>query len=357
MKQTAVLVVLILFISLCSLPNFFEDENILQAGVSIVDIGSPDLFLKVEAIPAELKGGRSVLLVFEIRNKNSYDLLNVEVEAYDKCLFRGDSTKRFDVLKSDTTKTWTWTWDSNEVDIDRDCNIRFLTTYTAVNSIFQDIIVLSESEYQQRVLEDTIKDIPITSTYPTSPLQIDLRFSEVQPFIDQQDYYIYLNYYNNGEGIMKLTSVKADLPKSIAEFTCQGKVKELEEREEGMGCCHYPMGYEHRCTYTATQEECRDIDEMADFFPGDDYVCCPLDPLIPRNSICKRASECEGFSEPPKIEGKLLASDMEFINKRGSPTTCNFRTKSSGPLSMETMKISSIYEYKIDSSLNIKVKQ
>jgi hypothetical protein len=222
MKKTVFPLIFIVLISLCSMPNLFQEGEVLQSGVSIVDLGSPDIFLKIEAVPNEIKSGRTVLLMFEMRNKNNFDLEDIEVTAYDMCLFQGTSTETIDTLRANTTKTWSMKWSSDEIDMDRDCVIKFRTEYTAQNSVFQDIAVLSESEYQQRELDGTLHNIPIQSSFPSSPLQIGLRFTDPQPLIDNEEYSMFIDYNNIGEGIVELEqgSITIVRPGNIDTMSC-----------------------------------------------------------------------------------------------------------------------------------------
>jgi len=285
MKQLTFSLIFIILISLCTIPSIFPGEDIFQSGISIIDIGSPDIFLKVEAVPQTVKSGKTALLVFEIRNKNNFDLTGVEVTAYDQCIFSGKNSHVIDILRANSTLTWSWTWTSSQTEVDKDCTIRFRTTYNALNSIFQDIVVLYESEYQQRELEGTMYNIPIQSSFPISPLQIGLRFSEPQPLIDNWEYYMYLDYLDVGSGFVDVKSITLNFPKNIKADTIS----------------------------------------------------------------------CSGY----KRDGSKLTLDREikFINKKGTPTTCTFTTSASQPLSIETMQMRTEYEYKIDSSINIKVKK
>jgi len=77
--------------------------------------------------------------------------------------------------------------------MDKDCKVKFRIEYDAENSLFQDIAVLSKAEYEQREVSGTLYNIPIQSFYPDSPLRISLSFSEAQPFMENEKYYLHLD--------------------------------------------------------------------------------------------------------------------------------------------------------------------
>jgi hypothetical protein len=193
------LLLLIVLISLCvQLP-----EIPAQPGAVTVDRGSPDIFINVETRSSEIKSGRNATVYFELRNKQSYDLKNVRFEVYDHpCFTSGDFSKDITTLKSNQSVVWSSRWTSDKSTIDRQCPIKFSTSYEATNSIYQDIAVLSQAEYDQREEAGTLQNIPIQSSSARGPLNIYLTFSEPQPFIANQEYTMYINYYNTGDGLL-----------------------------------------------------------------------------------------------------------------------------------------------------------
>lgn len=370
MRQISILLIFILLVSLCTSLNPFGSEEVLQSGVSIIDIGSPDIFLKIESVPKEIRSGRTILLVFELRNKNDFDLTNIEVEAYDTCVFSGDSREQISVLKADATKTWTWTWNSEEVDLDRDCKIKFRTSYRASNSIFQDIVVLDEAEYYQRELQGTLNEIPIESSFPPSPLRIGLRFSDSQPFIDNEEYYIYIDYNNVAGGFVNVEagSITIGFPTNAGDVSCGGysSIEEAPAYIPVWGCCHWIWGPgQSRCDVTQ-RFECG-----LTLYNG--VYGSWHDPET-TNSVCCVSGENEGYCSDPdlceealpvpstevleELTNLVLEDEMNFVNKKGPPTTCTFTTSElSEPLKIETLRIKANYEYIIDNLITVKVKK
>jgi len=200
------LILPIILISLCvQLPGLPFDIPIEQPQIITEDIGSQDLFIKVETLSSEIRAGRSIQVFVELRNKQFYDLENVNFEVYDYPCFDvsgNEFTENCGTLSSNESCSWSSRWRSQpDITTDTHCSIKFRVSYEASNSIFQDIAVLSQSEYTQREIDGTLQNIPIQSTSAKGPLNIYLTFSEPQPFLaDQSGYNMYINYQNRGKG-------------------------------------------------------------------------------------------------------------------------------------------------------------
>lgn len=224
------LLLAVILVSLCAgLPEipfripFINPENntnISVPGTFVID--SPDLSVSVQATPTEVKSGRNVNLLFDLTNKNSYSLTNVNLTLYDPCIFTGDNGKFLSELKANRSFTFSLKLTAGNTDLDKSCNLKFRVTYDAENSLFQDIAVLTTSEYDQREVAGTLSDIPIRSNCPPSPLKISLAFSDKQPFIENEKYYMYLDYYNMGSGVLEINSgdVTINVPDNIKDFSC-----------------------------------------------------------------------------------------------------------------------------------------
>lgn len=224
MKYLLLLTLLVLLTSLCTVPNFpldFSSTNSTQqAGVSInIDSGSPDILLNVEAPVSEVRSGREVQVYFDLTNKQAYNLNNVALEVYDyseTCFKQGSFTNNIGTIKANQSKIWVWKFQTNDnIQLETMCPIRFRTSYDAGYSYFQDIAVLPQSEYLQRESQGTLQNIPISSSYSSSPLNIQVTFSEDQPFLEKQDYYMYINYYNTGQGIFESIDASISPPANI----------------------------------------------------------------------------------------------------------------------------------------------
>lgn len=221
---------LVVMISLCTglpfeIPGlpFFNQTNQTQQGVGLVIVNtkSPDMYIRVEAIPSEVKSGRSMAVNFQIENKNAYDLKNITVDVYDPCVFIGEFSKSIDVIKGNRTSLWSWTWKTEKTDIDKNCNVKFRVEYEADNTYYQDIAVLSESEYQVREQQGTLNQVPVDFSYPNSPFRISLKFSDNQPLLNNENYYMYIDYTNSGGGLLDVKSVTINAPDNIKNISCK----------------------------------------------------------------------------------------------------------------------------------------
>jgi len=223
-------IILVVMISLCTslpfeIPGLTSDQsNQTQPtgrGIFIIDAGNPDAYIIVEAIPPEVKSGRSITVSFEIDNKNSYDLKNINIDVYDPCVFTGEFSKSIDVIKGNRTSLWSWIWKTEKTDIDKNCNVKLRIEYEADNTYYQDVAVLSESEYQLREIEDTLKQIPVQFSYPNSPFRVSLKFSDEQPLLNNENYYMYIDYTNIGGGFLDVKSVTINAPSNIKDISCK----------------------------------------------------------------------------------------------------------------------------------------
>lgn len=222
-------VILVLLVAGCSgLPDLStllsggSNANVSAPGTLTID--SPDLSVNVQATSTEVKAGRDVDLLFELENKNTYSLENVNLSVYDPCIFTftGDSGKSVSELKAGRSLSFSLKLTAGSTDLDKVCNLKFMVTYNAESSLFQDVAVLTKSEYDQRDVAGTLNNIPIQSSFPPSPLKVSLAFSDKQPFIDNENYYMYLNYYNTGSGVLEVNSgdITISIPENIKDFSC-----------------------------------------------------------------------------------------------------------------------------------------
>ncbi len=219
----------VVLISLCSiLPPF---PTLPQPETFLIDSESPDLYIKAETGASEIRGGREVQVFFELRNKQLYNL-DVELNVYDHPCFSIPEEKRVKndcgsskdgILKANQTCMWDWRWQSTSSDIDRKCVIKFFVKYTAKNSMFQNIVVLSRSEYVVREVEGTLHDNPIQSDSSKGPLNVYVTFPESQPFMaGQSGYDMHINYYNRGGGIFDDIDISFTAPNNIIIDNCEG---------------------------------------------------------------------------------------------------------------------------------------
>jgi hypothetical protein len=322
----------VFLVSLCVLPDFSMETPVQQAGaVLTVDAESPDVFLSVETSSSEIRAGRTLQVSFELRNKQTYDLRNVILEVYDHpCFVSGDFIKNncsaSGILKANRSCMWTWKWESDSsIDLQRNCPIRFKISYDADYSYFQDIAVLPEGEYFQRESEGTLKDIPIRSSSSDAPLDIQITFSEEQPFLENQDYYMYINYYNKGNGLFDKTYIGLILPNNI----------------ENMKCYDYN---------TSNQWFCGSTTDAYGTTPSDDgwITVCDVngDGIINLYDILTY--------EPDKLFSNRTL--ITFIRNKATPSTCSFTTSDVPTMDIKTLSLSATYKYVLDNSISITVK-
>jgi hypothetical protein len=231
------LVLAILLTSLCvglplDLPEipglpFDTDSTTEQPGFFEIDQGSPDLYLRVQTIPLEVKSDRNLTMILEMRNKNDFDLTDVTVEIYDLCIF-DEGTYSYSpeegTLSPNETKLWRWELTAGETQLEKNCEIKIKASYNSVYHLSQDLVVLSEGEYRIRELEGTLDDVPIQRISSSNPFYISLTFPEEQPFReDTSSYSMYLDYYKTGIGFIEVNdgNITIEKPDNLRYMSCE----------------------------------------------------------------------------------------------------------------------------------------
>jgi hypothetical protein len=214
-------------ISLCTMPNIeLPVVNPTQTqqltNVLTVDSGSPDIFIGVDISTSQTKPNREFQISFELRDKQSFDLRDAELTVYDHPCFRDEDnpglfSKIIGTIRANQTKMFNLKWKTDPtIDLQKNCPIRFKISYYSDYSFFQNIVVLSSSEYYQKESEGTLKNIPITFSSTSSPLGIQITFSDEQPFLENQpNYYMYINYFNSGQGYFEDVDAEISPPSNI----------------------------------------------------------------------------------------------------------------------------------------------
>jgi len=198
------LLIAIVAVSLCIeipfLPFSQIPSNVLTPGT--IEVSNEEIYVSAKALPTEVSGGSNVTLVFQVTNKANYDLVGVNLDLYDPCVFNEVAPESIGTLKSNQTKSWSWTLKSGVVTLSRDCELKFRVEYKGKFSLFQDIAVLTLSEYNTRLMQGTLKNLPISSSSSSSPLKISLSFTEDQPFLDGTSTNAQINYAYTGDGFI-----------------------------------------------------------------------------------------------------------------------------------------------------------
>jgi hypothetical protein len=210
---------LVVMTSLCTgLPfniPMFQPSGTQSGGLSM-SIQSQDLSLEVSSTVSKVNIGRDLILTFVLTNNQNHDIKNIAVGVYDNPCFTGESSMPVATLKANATKVWSWKFTpKSSVIMETSCPMRFNLSYDGNSYAYQDIAVLPQSEYIQRESDGTLSSVPIGGSVSNSPMNINMRFSEAQPFMDNQKYYLFVDYTLNGQGSIQNPVVKFVPPTNI----------------------------------------------------------------------------------------------------------------------------------------------
>jgi|GEM_PF-2759899 len=162
-----------------------------------------DLVLKAEAVPLEVRSGKKLDIYFELDALK--DLKNVSFAITDSCLFSGDMGG-FDNLElnANRSRDFKISLTAGSANFDTDCRIRFGASYNATLAAAQDIIVLDDAEFLNEQRTGKISERRPNFASTDNPLRIMFSFSDPQPFENNIDEFMYIDY-SASPGLEKLS--------------------------------------------------------------------------------------------------------------------------------------------------------
>lgn len=226
MRYLLLIVIAIIFVSLCTEIPFISDLFPIEQALGSFEVKTDsEIYIRVDAIPKEVRSGRNVKITIELMNKANYNLEDVKLQAYDTCVFNtnGEDFKTITELRPNMTNLTSWEWTAGVVTLPTDCVIKFRVEYEGDFSLFQDVIVLTESEYEMRQQAGTLHNIPIQTSSSFRPLKISVSFSEDQPFLDGTDVGMQINYAYTGNAFMDVNEggIVINVPENLQTLSCE----------------------------------------------------------------------------------------------------------------------------------------
>ena len=254
----------LLFIILVS--GCIQTGNVQKAQFGVSEITTnTDLRIKTST-STETKSGRNITVSFELENKRDTELSNVNLNVYDMCIFQGEDIFSKDILRANRTEFWRWEWIAGETDFPRDCEVKYRLTYE--NQIFtsQDIAVLPQSEFTQRQDSGTLGEISINSQSSDAPVSISVSFSESQPFVDGEEFFMYIDISNTGDGFVDQINsgdLSIEFTSNVKDISCN-----YYTESEGKFVSNRPLRFVNNkaprttCSFTATAQKPVDIQNL-----------------------------------------------------------------------------------------------
>ncbi|MFH1229738.1 MAG: hypothetical protein V1678_04930 [Candidatus Aenigmatarchaeota archaeon] len=227
------LLMAIVLTSLCVDIPFLNISNTSPTGASGVEVSNDEIYMAVSALPSEISSGSKILLSFRVKSKAGYDLKDVNVSLYDPCVFSGESEKSVGTLEPNLTSSWTWelTTSGDNV-LTRECSLKFNIEYKGKSYAYQDVAVLTQSEYNTRLMQGTLSSVPISSSYSSSPLKVIPTFNTDQPLVEGTNVNMQIDYSYVGSGLIQVGNrgITIEVPNNLrssttncrGDYTCSG---------------------------------------------------------------------------------------------------------------------------------------
>lgn len=213
------IVLLVFFLSGCTdFLNTYRAQFVIQQ-----EFSTNDVYYAVDVYPSEVYSGEKLKIRFRIIAEK--DLKDVKIKIIDPCLFEveGINEKSVGNLHKGMRKTVTFELNAKDVEMNTNCRIKFKLTYISSTKLIQDVVVLSSNEYREREESGTLDEIEISSSKEPSSVDIDLTFSEAQPFRENRKIQIFIQYRNLGNGIvekLEVGDVKITFPENLEIYSC-----------------------------------------------------------------------------------------------------------------------------------------
>jgi len=151
------------------------------------------------------------------------DLQDARVDVYDSCLFVNITQQEFffPKLKANKTEVMKAKYRLGAIDFEQDCELKIRAEYTGNFSVVQTVTVLQEEEFERRDKENSLEQIPKAKFTQAGPFLADFSFSKPLPFRDGGNISMFIDYKNNGKGLVGKVSegsVSIDYPENALEL-------------------------------------------------------------------------------------------------------------------------------------------
>ncbi len=183
-----------------------------------------DLEYAVDLYPSEISAGESIKV--RIKITPSKDIENVRVRISDPCILEVKrKEKKLGDISANSQRIVNFELKApSHVDIATQCKIKFEIEYEARFYSAQDIAVLSSAEYREKASSGKLGEIKISSSKIPSAIEIEVSFSEQEPFRDGKEMFMYIDYFNRGNGIPEpLKNVALYIPSNLKVKECSSE--------------------------------------------------------------------------------------------------------------------------------------
>jgi hypothetical protein len=305
MRNEILLIAIVLVAGCTILPN---DSILSTLNINLITQATEEMSVDVE-IPSFVREGKTFQWTLTFAAEN--DITNLLIDVYDKGpYFSEDVPKVWEANEvfANRSKLFKTTYNVAEIDFPTEkTKIKFLIQYDSKFSATKTISMLDDFEYESRYSKGTLSDMVTEGISSDVPLNIKISFDKPEPFQEDDEILMYLDYSFTGDGLiseLSAESVKITFPKTILELV-----------------------------------ECDDFT----------YV----DKTPEESSIS--GAELPDDEEP--LKGYVLLYPLTFFEGKARRSTCKFKTISDQPIATGSFQVTADYTYQLLEEISMEIRE
>jgi len=193
------------------------------------EIAVEEISISAEPTLYNVDSGQENTVFFDIENRGNITVEDVDLHVFDMPHFVDDGKeKEVGELEPGMAESWEWDFVAEEVDSDRTSNIRYRLGYVSEAYAEHSVTVLSYDEYLTRQDEGDL-EADLRYAEKETSVDIELGFSQSQPFVEDEDFLLSFRFENVGDGsvqgqVFEEGSVTLSYPTEFLDLMndCQG---------------------------------------------------------------------------------------------------------------------------------------
>ena len=219
MRNEILLIAIVLVAGCTILPN---DSILSTLNINLITQATEEMSVDVE-IPSFVREGKTFQWTLTFAAEN--DITNLLIDVYDKGpYFSEDVPKVWEANEvfANRSKLFKTTYNVAEIDFPTEkTKIKFLIQYDSKFSATKTISMLDDFEYESRYSKGTLSDMVTEGISSDVPLNIKISFDKPEPFQEDDEILMYLDYSFTGDGLISgldAGNVTITFPETILEL-------------------------------------------------------------------------------------------------------------------------------------------